>query len=1087
MDLLPYPADPSQPPLQFEFICGELLKEQKVAQFFENFTWEAWEQEVEVCKTMLLDEEGAKHIQAYVYFGHLRGIVGSSFNPADFLRDGKFITLARLRDYLPGVEEKSRYIQNLYVFTGSIPTDLCLSASPASTIEVLISLNVLDYSTWVANATPLRFFPPRTSAIAAPLLKERIIRSGWCPYWTNLWINRFSIPFLHYLGGLKCSVSGDPRNKGKSIACTVEQCYCNNIDTKTYQPQHSSSCESLQCQFTGVNANHLSEMINEGKVPLIKLSRRPAPTDISLEDRLLDRAPQNLHLENATWVSDGYIYDFDIVTFDLGIRFVAISHVWSGGLGNFTANTVPRCQLEYLYQEVDECRQRNFDESRMRGGHRSWEYVADDPLGELISLLKLSSIRNFLQAAKDEPVYIWLDAICIPFDNGTSERRKTKQIAIDTMRFVYGSAAHVLVIDPVVRESSFDQETEYNIAVKIATSSWLTRVWTFQEGFLARELSFSTKDKCINPKKSTFTIEWRLRGNGLSAAANVRFDYTWSRCETKEELALAMEALDSISKTPEVTNELSLSAGREDDWIEDLAISAATGGRVAWSYIKSTFLRGKEHDPSACPIEDYDDDDEEIKVFCNLWNEMSERKTSMSADIRGILAIGMGLRPGEIVSLAEHERRHDFREMKTLMRGIPRLPFDMLVKPFPSASELCPNERWIPSIPTGNLYHDPSMAWVEDGSGLCLPPSCPAYFFVDDNLALRPDENFNIEVENSKVVWIKLLGIPEDFEFGGEIFCVILTNRQDRDTGALFIVRRWTTSAVFLQFCCPLIHGPLSEYVTPLISASPPPVGTRCILSCGKRPAFQETALNSELMFVMATDPQEWPSPKHTVKLSRFSQIYFTAITPPFLVIYWYIRSWNIIFQSVDTWKAMNICINNYIENHFEQFLPGLIRTVLHIFRIITFLIIVCVILFGPIFLRLIVFFIFEGPSTDYRITEARRRRFAEISIDNRSKQSKSRFSFACTRFRLYQYPSLISVAPPLAVAGLLYGIGSWLVARGPHGNILLQICFYLLGWPNKSMGVTLLLEFPLRVAAELLCRFPWMKVISFVAWKRIS
>jgi hypothetical protein len=70
--------------------------------------------------------------------------------------------------------------------------------------------------------------------------------------------------------------------------------------------------------------------------------------------------------------------------------------------------------------------------------------------------------------------------------------------------------------------------------------------------------------------------------------------------------------------------------------------------------------------------------------------------------------------------------------------------------------------------------------------------------------------------------------------------------------------------------------------------------------------------------------------------------------------------------------------------------------------------------------------------------------------------------------------PSLISVATPLAVAGLLYGIGSWLVVRGPpHGNILLQICFYLLGWPNKSMGVTLLLEFPLRVAAELLCRFP--------------
>src|SRR5277367_5277395 len=111
MDLLPYPADPCQPPLQFEFICGEVLEEQKANGVFETFSWEAWNQQVDVCKTRLMDEGGAKYIQANVYFGYLRGIVGSSFNPTDFVRDGRFLSLARLREYLPGPRDIGRDLQ----------------------------------------------------------------------------------------------------------------------------------------------------------------------------------------------------------------------------------------------------------------------------------------------------------------------------------------------------------------------------------------------------------------------------------------------------------------------------------------------------------------------------------------------------------------------------------------------------------------------------------------------------------------------------------------------------------------------------------------------------------------------------------------------------------------------------------------------------------------------------------------------------------------------------------------------------------------------------------------------------------------
>jgi len=54
------------------------------------------------------DEQAANHVQANVYFGYLRGIVGSSFQVTDFVRDGRFITIARLRGFFPGIASEQQ-------------------------------------------------------------------------------------------------------------------------------------------------------------------------------------------------------------------------------------------------------------------------------------------------------------------------------------------------------------------------------------------------------------------------------------------------------------------------------------------------------------------------------------------------------------------------------------------------------------------------------------------------------------------------------------------------------------------------------------------------------------------------------------------------------------------------------------------------------------------------------------------------------------------------------------------------------------------------------------------------------------------
>jgi len=154
-------------------------------------------------------------------------------------------------------------------------------------------------------------------------------------------------------------------------------------------------------------------------------------------------------------------------------RYIAISHVWSGGLGNPRANELPTCQLRQLVGNLDKV-------SRM--------------LGSVMFNLKerLSS--------QTSPLF-WMDTLCIPVRNlsgehgqETTQSREVRQRAINSMQEIYMGAIAVLVVDTGLQQLD-SNVSRHQIYGHILTSSWMSRCWTFEEASMAAEVFVLLKDR----------------------------------------------------------------------------------------------------------------------------------------------------------------------------------------------------------------------------------------------------------------------------------------------------------------------------------------------------------------------------------------------------------------------------------------------------------------------------------------------------------------------------------------------------------------------------------------------------------------
>lgn len=151
-------------------------------------------------------------------------------------------------------------------------------------------------------------------------------------------------------------------------------------------------------------------------------------------------------------------------------RYVAISHVWAQGLGNQDTNALPRCQLR-----------------------------------------RLSAMVNELYPPSQRPVPFWIDTLSCP-----TEPEEATSLAIVQMRNTYSGADKVLVLDSYLNMDTA-RMSDAEMLLRIFCSGWTRRLWTLQEGALARDAYFRFRDTNLN----LAAVRARVRADSQGASLDV--------------------------------------------------------------------------------------------------------------------------------------------------------------------------------------------------------------------------------------------------------------------------------------------------------------------------------------------------------------------------------------------------------------------------------------------------------------------------------------------------------------------------------------------------------------------------------------
>lgn len=265
---------------------------------------------------------------------------------------------------------------------------------------------------------------------------------GWCPSELVAIFNRFNTSCFHFLRFLsrpgpheehqmirikeRLEPTQDTIQSHSPVKlCTPFKCAHKKIET--YHTKHADGCHcSPNDDYVAANQIQLCDILLKRKIPFIPLINYGEKGEIKLDEDVQ--------------------------------RYVAISHVWSDGLGNLKRNALPRCQL-----------------------------------------LRLSNMVRSLPGEYSNIGWFWLDTICVPPDEICRppyiyDFYRAQQEALDLMRKTYKEATTVLVLDSWLFNSiSVGKSDEENL-IRIFSCNWNTRLWTYQEGALAKRLHFQFKD-----------------------------------------------------------------------------------------------------------------------------------------------------------------------------------------------------------------------------------------------------------------------------------------------------------------------------------------------------------------------------------------------------------------------------------------------------------------------------------------------------------------------------------------------------------------------------------------------------------------
>lgn len=510
MDHILYPLNSSVAQLQVPFLCdGEA--EYDALPFTTYPIRKGWSRVTgDLLWLQCADEELAKRSQLWLYFGLLSSFCGHVV-PRAMLRESDPSTgsIRLSTKHIPLILEtwnlQNKFGANLKVLrtllmeawrlselvegrvTSRQKTLPQISCSVRILLETLNSTNGLQLKTVsptrryvIGSIWPFEF---STGLIhgwkipAAKAIKYRMDERGWCPARVTDFSCKFAGSTLHFLSGLPLSI------QVSHAECIASRCIAYNIDESCYVPQHQDSCSRTICSLTELSSAAVASIIEDDfGVPLVSCS-----------------------------ISGNGTLEAKITRAASGLNYVAISHVWSGGLGNPSRNGLPKCQVKHLRDRIISLRSKS---------------------------LRPFGVKNI--ATLNKQILLWMDTFCIPVGNTYSEARKK---AISSMAEIYSGASAVLVLDSELQRISFTEMAAEQVLAHLLCSPWMSRCWTLQEASLSSSWYVDFEDGAVN----MINIMDRLLRR-----SKVEFLIRHGRLESSMKRALVQELSSSLVDMGEV-------------------------------------------------------------------------------------------------------------------------------------------------------------------------------------------------------------------------------------------------------------------------------------------------------------------------------------------------------------------------------------------------------------------------------------------------------------------------------------------------------------------------------------------------------
>lgn len=275
------------------------------------------------------------------------------------------------------------------------------------------------------------------------IIRRRFEDGGWCQAEYTFQLQGWSTRYLFYLSCLSRIKRVDHTH------CSDTVCIHSVVREENYVIRHTT--DGCQCEMIDLT-KEVEAHFCEGSTSEVT---RQFPL-IQCEDAVDGQRPR-----------------VQIVT-SQNRPYIAISHVWSEGLGNPKGNALPTCQILQLQNFASEA-------------YNIMRKKRKENTGKKDDIDSTSKDDN-----KELRIAFWIDTICVPLSS--AQRKK----AILEMLEVYEQAEAVVVVEYEMLARKLGDQ--YNIEFVLAcltASKWYRRLWTLQEGLAAKEVLFIFADNFV--------------------------------------------------------------------------------------------------------------------------------------------------------------------------------------------------------------------------------------------------------------------------------------------------------------------------------------------------------------------------------------------------------------------------------------------------------------------------------------------------------------------------------------------------------------------------------------------------------------